>query len=97
MLLTGCIGTMVPKTEIKGAIGGQPFSLTSPKDSELLGLEIKADTNGTVAIKIQSLKATMNPAIITTTAEGQALLIKTGIDAGAAIAGKVAVGAAGKP
>lgn len=60
----GCANLMVPRTEIKGSIANQPWSLSSPKDSELTGLQITADTNGNVAINIQSLKARMNPEVI---------------------------------
>jgi hypothetical protein len=103
LLLTGCLGSMVPMTKITGSIAGQPFTLQSPKDSELTGLEISAegkDTFGTtnnVTIKIQSLKASMNPAVITMTADGEAKLISTAAQAGAAIAGQAAAAAAGKP
>lgn len=96
ILLSGCVGSMVPMTKVTGSIAGQPFTLQSPKDSELTGLEISAegkDTFGTtnhVTIKIQSLKAKMNPEIITTTGDAQAKLISTAVQAGAAIAGQIA-------
>lgn len=96
LALTGCVGTMVPVTRITGSIAGQPFTLQSPKDSELTGLEISAegkDTFGTtnyVTIKVQSLKAKMNPDVITTTGDAQAKLITAAAQAGAAIAGQVA-------
>lgn len=103
ILLSGCVGSMVPMTKITGSIAGQPFTLQSPKDSELTGLEISAegkDTFGTtnhVTLKIQSLKATMNPEVITTTADAQAKLISTAAQAGASIAGQAAAAAVGKP
>jgi len=96
LALTGCVGTMVPMTKITGSIAGQPFTLQSPKDSELTGLEISAegkDTFGTtnyVTIKVQSLKAKMNPDVITTTGDAQAKLISTAVAAGAAVAGQAA-------
>lgn len=91
-ILTGCI--IVPQTKISGSLNGQPWGLACPKNVELTGLEIVASTNS-ISAKIQSLKTVMDPAVISTTAEGQALLLKTGIDAGAAAAGK-AMGAAAK-
>ncbi len=64
--LAGC--AVVPKTKITGAIAGQPFSLSSPKDSELKDLEVsvvQTGTNTTTAkIKIGSLSAKMNPDVI---------------------------------
>ena len=73
-LLTGCVA--VPQTAIKGTVAGKPFSLSSPKDSELLGLKVVADTNGTVTITIQSLKCRMNPDVITMTGEAQVKIIQ---------------------
>ena len=76
LALTGCVN--VPKTIISGAINGVPFSLTSPKDSKLTGLEITAQTGGLtnyMRISVQSLEAKMNPEVITTTADGQVKLI----------------------
>ena len=70
--LTGCVA--VPKTTITGSIAGQPFAISSPKDSTLNGLLITANTNG-VSVKIDSLTAKMNPDIITTTAAGQKAMI----------------------
>jgi hypothetical protein len=98
--MTGCVGSMVPRTKVTGSIAGQPFTLESPKDSELTGLEITSegkDTFGTtnrVTIKIQSLKARMNPEVITTTADGESKLISTAVQAGAAVAGQAAAAAA---
>jgi hypothetical protein len=100
LLLAGCVGSMVPMTKISGTIAGQPFTLQSPKDSELTGLEIIAegkDTFGntnTVTLKIQSLKAKMNPDVITTTGDAQSKLISTSVQAGAAAAGQGAAAAA---
>ena len=78
---TGCISSIVPKTTIKGSIGGAPFSLTSPKNSKLTNVEIKATTNGCVSIKIGSLETIMDPAVITTTADGQVKLVDAGVNA----------------
>lgn len=97
----GCMALQVPKTTVSGTIGGQPFSLTSPKDSELTGLEVVAATNGVVSIKIQSLKATMNPAVITMTGDSEAKIIgavANGVaNAMGSAAGAAAAAAIGKP
>ncbi len=78
--LCGCMNLMVPRTTIKGSIAGQPFLVSSPKDSTLQGLTVTADTNGAVSIKLQSLTATMNPEVITTTGDAQQKMIQTVID-----------------
>lgn len=91
ILAAGCV--MVPKTKIEGRIMGEPYSFVSPKNSETQGLSITAEksTNGTVkvTVNVQSIKATMDPAVIQTTADGQAKLIdgysnafNTGLSAG---------------
>jgi len=95
MLLAGCMSAIVPKTTMSGTVAGQPWAFSSPKDVDLSGLKVSAGTNGLISVEIQTLKSRMNPEVISTTAEGQSLLIKTAIDAGAAAAGKAA-GAAAK-
>lgn len=72
-LLTGCV--FVPKTTISGNIGGHPFALSSPKDTTLTGLNIVAETNGSVQIVVSHLQSKMNPDVISTTAQGQVDLI----------------------
>lgn len=74
--LTGCMNLVVPKTSIKGYLMGQPFSLTSPKDSMVTNLDITAEgTNGSVRLHIDSLTSKMNPEVITMTADGQVKII----------------------
>lgn len=73
--LTGCMALSVPRTTVSGKIAGQPFSISSPKDSELNGLAITVTTNGNVSITITSLKATMDPAVIQMTGTAQAQII----------------------
>lgn len=75
LLLSGCIAASVPKTVITGSIGGKPFTLSSPKDSDLAGLKITADTNGAVSITLTSLAVRMNPDVITTTGDAQVKLV----------------------
>lgn len=54
------------------------------------GLTAAAEQNGVVTVKINKLTSTMNPQVITTTADGQAKLISTAVAAGAAVAGQTA-------
>lgn len=103
----GCVPLQVPKTVLSGAIGGIPFSVSSPKDSKLQGLKIVAQSGGLTnyyEVSLQSLEATMNPAVITTTGDAQAKLIDAvgnaavnGFKAAGAAAGAGAAAAAGKP
>lgn len=90
--LCGCMNLSIPRTTITGTINGQPFSLSSPKDSELQGLSITASSNS-VCITVQSLKATMNPANIQMTGDAQAKII-TAVASGVANAMGTAAGAA---
>lgn len=101
-LLTGCVAQSVPMTRITGTIDGQPFTLNTPKDSKLTGLEITAQSGGLTnycRIRVDALEAHMNPDVITTTGDAQAKLIKaTGdatlqaIQAGGAMAGAAVKG-----
>lgn len=77
LALCGCMNLVIPKTVIKGTINGTPFAISSPKDSELRGLQITVNTNGDVSVVIDALTTKMNPEVITTTAEGQRVLIQT--------------------
>jgi hypothetical protein len=97
LTMTGCMSLSVPKTVISGNIAGQPFSITSPKDSELAGLAITVTTNGAVSIRIETLKATMNPAIISMTGDAQAKIISavaSGVAGALGTAGGAAAGSA---
>jgi hypothetical protein len=85
----GCVN--VPKTTVTGSIQGQPFTLSCPKDCNLQKLEIKADKDNAVSIKIDSLQTKMNPDVITTTAAGQAQMISAITDA---VIKSIAAGAA---
>lgn len=82
LVLCGCVA--VPKTTITGTISGQPFTLSSPKNSTLTNLDVTASTNGSVSIHVGSLVTVMDPAVITTTAEGEAKLVQAGAAAAAA-------------
>lgn len=81
LALCGCMALSVPRTEIEGSLGGQPFRLTTPKDSKLKELMIEVrnldafgGTNFT-SICIGSLEANMSPEVITTTSAGQVQMI----------------------
>lgn len=81
LALCGCMALSVPRTEIEGALGGQPFRLATPKDSKLKELMIEVrnldafgGTNFT-SICIGSLEANMSPEVITTTSAGQVQMI----------------------
>lgn len=90
--LTGCVGWIVPKTSITGSVGGQPFSLQSPKDVEIGSLNVKAETNGTLSLCISNMVSKNNPAVIQTTADAQVQLINA---VGAQIMQAASKGAAG--
>lgn len=89
-LCAGCLS--VPHTTIEGSIGGQPFSLKAPKDGDLKGFDLTAETNGTVHLHIDSLAVKMNPDVISQTGAAQTAVIKA---TGEAVAGGVAAAAAG--
>lgn len=81
LALCGCMALSVPRTEIEGSLGGQPFRLATPKDSKLKDLMIEVrnldafgGTNFT-SICIGSLEANMSPEVITTTSAGQVQMI----------------------
>lgn len=73
LLLIGCVA--VPKTTITGTLGGQPFSLSSPKDSTLVGLELTAATNGAMKLAIERLECRMNPDVVSMTGAAQVNLV----------------------
>jgi hypothetical protein len=86
LALCGCMALSVPRTEIEGSLGGQPFRLATPKDSKLKELMIEVrnldafgGTNFT-SICIGSLEANMSPEVITTTSAGQVQMINAVAD-----------------
>lgn len=90
-LCSGCL--MVPKTSISGTLGGQPFSLASPKDSTLVGLRLEASTNGTMLLRVERLECRMNPDVVSMTGAAQVNLVNavaSGVSAAAAEAAKAA-------
>lgn len=91
MLCAGCL--MVPKTSITGTLGGQPFSLSSPKDSILVGLELTATTNGTMKLQIDQLECRMNPDVVSMTGQAQVNLVNAIVSGVSDAAVKAAVNA----
>jgi hypothetical protein len=71
---SGCVG--VPTTTVTGTLSGQPFKIVSPKDSDLVGLDIKADQYGVVHVHIDKLTARMSPDVVASTAAGQSQIIQ---------------------
>ncbi len=87
LLLAGCVA--VPKTEVSGRIGDQPFKIVSPKDSDLAGLDISVETNGTVRVHLDKLQARMNPDVVGQTAAGQAQIVSASLSGAGGIAGNI--------
>jgi len=85
--LTGCVAT--PHTTIEGRINGSPFLVKAPKDGDLTGFDLTADTNGTVHVHIDHLTVKMNPDVISQTGTAQTAIIKA---TGDAVSGAVAAG-----
>lgn len=81
LVMTGCVGKVVPQTKITGSIGGKPFAVVTPKDSDLEGFEVRAETNGTITVKLDKLTAKMNPENITNTGAAQAAIINATAEA----------------
>lgn len=96
--LAGCsvFSKPVPSSKLKGSLGGQSFSFENPKDTTLTNLSIKVGTNGTAEFSLGYLTSVNNSNVITAATQGQAdtataigTQIINGVNAGAAIAGKV--------
>ena len=76
VLSTGCtLRQAYPETQISGYLHGQPFSIHAPKDSTLTGLDVVADTNGSVRVHIDHLQCSINPTNLANAAEGQAAIV----------------------
>jgi len=70
--LSGCLST--PHTTIAGTLNGSPFVIEAPKDGDLTGFDLTAETNGAVHVHIDHLAVKMNPDVI-----GQAGAAQTAI------------------
>jgi hypothetical protein len=87
LALTGCVAT--PHTTIEGRVNGSPFLVKAPKDGDLTGFDLTADTNGAVHVHIDHLTVKMNPDVISQTGTAQTAIIKA---TGDAVSGAVAAG-----
>ena len=72
--LAGCVAT--PHTTIRGALNGSPFVIQAPKDGDLTGFDLTADTNGTVRLHIDHLAVKMNPDVIGQSGAAQTAMIQ---------------------
>jgi hypothetical protein len=71
--LAGCV--VVPHTTIEGRLNGSPFLIKAPKDGDLTGFDLTADSNGVVRVHIDHLTVKMNPDVIGQTGAAQAAMI----------------------
>lgn len=74
LALTGCVST--PHTTIQGMLNGSPFVIKAPKDGDLTGFDLTADTNGVVRVHIDHLAVKMNPDVIGQTGAAQTAIIQ---------------------
>jgi hypothetical protein len=72
--LAGCVST--PHTTIQGTLNGSPFVIKAPKDGDLTGFDLTADTNGVMRIHIDHLTVKMNPDVIGQTGAAQTAIIQ---------------------
>ena len=72
--LAGCVST--PHTTIQGTLNGSPFVIEAPKDGDLTGFDLTADTNGVMRIHIDHLTVKMNPDVIGQTGAAQTAIIQ---------------------
>jgi hypothetical protein len=89
--LGGCV--LTPHTTIQGTLNGSPFVVKAPKDGDLTGFDLVADTNGVVHVHIDHLAVKMNPDVISQTGIAQTAIIKATGDAVANAAAAAAAGA----
>lgn len=71
--LSGCMN--VPHTTIAGKLNGSPFLIQAPKDGDLTGFDLTADTNGVMHVHIEHRTVKMNPDVIGQTGGAQAGII----------------------
>ena len=72
--LAGCMST--PHTTIAGKLNGSPFLIEAPKDGDLTGFDLTADSNGIVRVHIDHLAVKMNPEVIGQTGSAEAGIIQ---------------------
>ena len=73
LALSGCVST--PHTTIEGTLNGSPFVIEAPKDGDLTGFDLTAETNGSVHVHIDHLAVKMNPDVIGQTGAAQTAII----------------------
>jgi hypothetical protein len=83
MFLAGC--AMTPQTTIQGSVNGCPFVIKAPKDGELKGFDLTAESNGVLRVHIEQLKVRMNPEVIGQSAVAQREMIQAAGEAAAGI------------
>jgi hypothetical protein len=89
LVLTGCMST--PHTTIAGKLNGSPFLIEAPKDGDLTGFDLTADSNGVLRVHIDHLSVKMNPEVIGQSGAAQAGIIQaTGVVASNITAAAVA-------
>jgi hypothetical protein len=71
--LCGCMS--VPHTTIAGKLNGSPFLIEAPKDGDLTGFDLTADSNGVLRVHIDHLAVKMDPDVISQTGAAQAGII----------------------
>ena len=95
LALAGCTG--VPHTTIRGTLNGSPFLVEAPKDGDLTGFDLTADTNGVVRVHIEHLAVKMNPDVIGQSGAAQVGIIQaTGAVASDITAAAVSAAVKGK-
>jgi hypothetical protein len=89
ILAAGCVAT--PETTIRGTLNGSPFEVRAPKDGDMTGFDLVAETNGAVRLRIEHLTVKMNPDVIGQAGAAQRGLIEaTGVAASNITAAAVA-------
>ncbi len=77
ILALGLAGYMsTPHTTIAGRLNGSPFLIEAPKDGDLTGFDLTADSNGVVRVHIDHLAVKMNPEVIGQTGSAEAGIIQ---------------------
>jgi hypothetical protein len=95
LALSGCMS--VPHTTIAGKLNGSPFLIEAPKDGDLTGFDLTADSNGVLRVHIDHLAVKMDPDVISQTGAAQAgIIAATGAVASNITAAAVAAALSGK-
>lgn len=78
----GCssVRDQVPASQMTGTYGGQPYSITLPKDESFSNLDVTISTNGSLHVHADSIVAAENPAVITMTGNAYQVMRKADSD-----------------